>query len=180
MLGPGGTGGLAFGPGVDPESCAPLLRGGTGSASESEEQPGFMPDRLEAGTLNGPGLAGLLAGLLWIEEHGRARLREAELRHTERLAAGLRELPGVEVLGPGPGERRCSVLSFRARSVDPASLALALDERHGVLCRVGLHCAPRAHRSLGTFPGGTVRLAPGPFLSEADIDYALGAIKEVL
>lgn len=180
MLGPGGTGGLAFGPGVEPESCAPLLRGGTGSASESEEQPAFMPDRLEAGTLNGPGLAGLLAGLSWIEAAGRAELRAAELRLTERLAVGLRELPGVEVLGPGPGERRCAVLSFRADSIDPASLALALDERHGVLCRVGLHCAPRAHRSLGTFPGGTVRLAPGPFLGDDDIDYALGAIREVL
>ncbi|MBU0926506.1 MAG: aminotransferase class V-fold PLP-dependent enzyme [Spirochaetes bacterium] len=180
MLGPGGTGGLAFGTGVDPEACAPLLRGGTGSASESEEHPAFMPDRFEAGTLNGPGLAGLLSGLSWIEASGRAELRAAELRLTERLAAGLRELPGVQVLGPRPGERRCPVLSIRAGLIDPASLALALDERHGVLCRVGLHCAPRAHRSLGTFPGGAVRLSPGPFLSDDDIDYALGAVEACL
>lgn len=179
MLGPGGTGGLAFGPAVDIGRFSPFVRGGTGSASESEDHPSFMPDRFEAGTANGPGLAGLLAGLRWIEERGRAVINAAELRATERLADGLRGIPGVAVYGPAAGEPRCAVLSFTLRGWSVSELALELDERYGILCRVGLHCAPRAHRSIGTFPDGTVRLAPGPFTVPDDIGYALESIEEL-
>ena len=180
MLGPGGTGGMAFGPGVDIGAFAPFIHGGTGSASDSEEHPLFMPDRFEAGTPNGPGLAGLLAGLTWIKERGRTAIREAELKVTESLARGIREIPGATVYGPGPGEARCAVLSFTLRAWSVSELALELDERYGILCRVGLHCAPRAHRCLGTFPDGTVRLAPGPFTTLDDADYVVRALRELV
>ncbi len=180
MLGPGGTGGLAFGPDVDIGSFSPFLRGGSGSVSESEDHPAFMPDRFEAGTQNGPGLAGLLAGLRWIEERGRDTIREAELSLTELLAEGIRSIPGATVYGPGPGESRCAVLSFTAPGLSVSELAMDLDARYGVLCRVGLHCAPGAHASLGTFPGGTARLAPGPFTTVDDVEYAVAAVREIV
>ena len=180
MLGPGGTGGLAFSRDFDIGLVRPTVRGGTGSASDSEDQPDFMPDRLEAGTANGPGLAGLAAGLRWIGGNGgRDAIRERELRLTEALVAGIAALPGASVYGPEPGKPRCTVMSFTLGGWSCSELALELDERYGVLCRVGLHCAPRAHRSLGTFPDGTIRLAPGPFTTEADVEYALGAMAEL-
>jgi len=179
MLGPGGTGGLAFGAAIDIEQFSPFVRGGTGSASESEDHPLFMPDRFEAGTSNAPGLAGLLAGLQWIEDHGRAVIHAAEIKATDSLADGLRAIPGALVYGPGAGQPRCAVLSFTLPGWSVSELALELDERHGILCRVGLHCAPRAHRSLGTFPDGTVRLAPGPFTMPDDIGYVLESIQEL-
>jgi cysteine desulfurase / selenocysteine lyase len=180
MLGPGGTGGLAFGAKADIEAFSPLLRGGTGSKSEFEEQPSFMPDRFEAGTHNGPGLAGLLAGLSWIEGRGRKRLRDHEAGLTKRLIEGLSILPGVRVYGPPSGAERCPVVSFSSEALNPSEAALELDERYGILCRVGLHCAPRAHKSLGSFPGGSVRLAPGPFTTLDDIEYILASLAETL
>jgi len=179
MLGPGGTGGLALGPGIDTEAFLPFVRGGTGSASECEDHPAFMPDRFEAGTGNAPGLAGLLAGLGWMYGHGRASVRNAELAAVERLMAGIASLPGAMVYGPAPGVPRCAVMSFTVAGWSVSELALELDERYGILCRVGLHCAPRAHRSIGTFPDGTVRLAPGPFTSMDDVDYTVAALSEL-
>jgi len=180
MLGPGGTGGLAFSRGADIGRVRPLVRGGTGSASDSEDQPAFMPDRLEAGTANGPGLAGLAAGLGWIAGNGgRGAIRDRELRLTEALVSGIAALPGAAVYGPEPGRPRCAVMSFTLAGWSCSELALALDERYGVLCRVGLHCAPRAHRVLGTFPDGTARFAPGPFTTEADVERAIGALAEL-
>ena len=180
MLGPGGTGGLALSSRADIERVSPVIRGGTGSASDSEDQPAFMPDRLEAGTTNAPGLAGLAAGLAWIGANGgRESIREHERRLTENLVSGVAALPGAIVYGPEPGRPRCAVMSFTLDGWSCSDLALALDERFGVLCRVGLHCAPRAHRTLGTFPDGTARFAPGPFTTEADVAYALGALAEL-
>ncbi len=179
MLGPGGTGGLAFGLGVDIEAFSPFVHGGTGSASECEDHPDFLPDRFEAGTGNAPGLAGLLAGLRWIEQRGRETIREAENAAVERLAAGIAAIDGARVYGPAPGLPRCAVMSFTLSGWSVSELALELDERYGILCRVGLHCAPRAHRSLGTFPDGTVRFAPGPFTTASDVEYALSALAEL-
>lgn len=180
MLGPGGTGGLAFGAALDLEAFTPAIRGGTGSASESEEQPPFMPDRFEAGTHNGPGLAGLAASLAWIAERGRAELRQREWALVARLMEGLQALPGLRLYGPEPGLDRCPVVSFSLKDMDAASVALALDEEAGVLCRVGLHCAPRAHRVLGSFPDGLLRWAPGPFTDDEDIDYAVDALRTIV
>ena len=180
MLGPGGTGGIVFSAEADIDALEPALRGGTGSASESEEQPPFMPDRFEAGTHNGAGLAGLAAGLTWIEDRGRSVLRTREQALTERLIEGLRRIGGVRVFGPEDGAERCPVVSFAVKGTDPSALALALDEDHGVLCRVGLHCAPRVHRVLGSFPGGLVRWSLGPMSGEDDVDSAIDALTTIL
>lgn len=186
LLGPTGTGGLAFSSDVDIEAFRPLLRGGTGSRSESEEQPRFLPDRFESGTPNGVGLAGLAAALRHLEPGGDPeRLGpgavlgrgEHEAALAERLAAALERIPGVRVYAPAPGQPRAGTLSFTVEGVLVSDLALALEDEAGVLCRVGLHCAPRAHRALGTFPEGTVRFAPGAFTTESDCDDAAEAVK---
>ena len=179
LLGPTGTGGLAIGPRVPLERFEPLVRGGTGSRSEHEVQPDFLPDRFESGTLNAVGLAGLLAGLEYIEERGLAAIRAHEVALTERLLAGLRDIPGVALYGPGKATQQVAVVSFNVAGRTPADVAEALDERYGIACRPGLHCAPATHRTLGTFPVGTVRFAPGPFSTAAEIAAAVRAVEEL-
>jgi len=180
LLGPPGTGGLVLGAGVEASGLAPLYRGGTGSRSESEEQPPDLPDKYESGTPNGVGIAGLGAALSWIARRGPAAIRAHEMHLTQALLDGLRSLPGVTVHGPGDARRCTAVVSFTHESLTVSEIGLRLDEEHGILTRVGLHCAPAAHRTVGTFPGGTVRLAPGPFTTEDEIEAALQAIAEVL
>lgn len=189
LLGPTGTGGLAFSSDVDVEAFRPLVRGGTGSRSESEEQPGFLPDRFESGTPNGVGLAGMAAALRLLAPGGDPeRLGpgavlargEHEAALAERLAEALERIPGLRVYAPAPGAPRAGTLSFTVEGVLVSDLALALEDEAGVLCRVGLHCAPRAHRSLGTFPEGTVRFAPGAFTTEADCDAAAEAVERIV
>lgn len=153
-----------------------LVQGGTGSRSEAELQPEFLPDKYESGTPNGVGLAGLGAGLAWVRERDPAALHARATELTRFLAGGLRAIPGVRVHGPEDAAQGLAVVSFTVPGRHVSELGLALDEGYGVLCRVGLHCAPAAHRSLGTFPGGTVRFAPGPGVSREDLEQALGAV----
>lgn len=177
LLGPGGTGCFYAEPGFEPE---PLLRGGTGSRSESEDQPEFLPDRFEAGTANLPGLAGLLAAAEWLAATGLAEVRRREADRTDHLVRGLAALPGVTVLGPPPGAARAPVVSITVAGRDLGELALDLDRRD-IAVRVGLHCAPAAHRSLGTLEGGgTLRLSPGCFTTPAEIDATLAALEALL
>jgi cysteine desulfurase family protein len=177
LLGPMGTGGVYAAPGHQPP---PLLRGGTGSASEREVQPDFLPDCYEAGTHNLPGLAGLLAAVDFLERTGPAAVERRESALCERLLRGALALPGVAAPGPPPGERRAPVVSLRIPGRDLGEIALELDRR-GIAVRMGLHCAPAAHRSLGTFDeGGTLRLSPGFFTTEDEIDAALAALEEIL
>lgn len=177
LLGPTGTGFLAIAPGVEPR---PLLFGGTGSRSSSPEQPGELPDRLESGTLNAVGLAGLHAGLQFLAETGIARIRAAEQAVSAQLYAGLLQIPGLRLYGPGEAERRGSVLSFTIDGADPAGIAFRLDRDYDICVRDGLHCAPEAHRTIGTFPQGTVRVSPGSFTTAADIERFLAAIRSLL
>lgn len=172
-----GTGGLALGPGVLPE---PLILGGTGSRSESDVQPDFLPDRYESGTPNGPGLAGLGAGARWVLARGLESIRAHELALCARLRAALEGLPGVRVLGPAAPARRSSILSLALPGRDLGVLVQRLDREHGVLVRAGLHCAPEAHRAAGTFPAGALRLAPGPFTTQAEVDRAAAALTALL
>jgi cysteine desulfurase/selenocysteine lyase len=176
LLGPTGVGALYVAEGLEPQ---PLVEGGTGTRSESDEQPETLPDRFESGTLNGPGLAGLEAALAWLEERGVATVRKSELALTEHLARELAAIPGVRVYGPPAGADRAAVVSFTLADWDPQDLAPVLDERFDVQCRAGLHCAPWAHQSLGTFPGGTVRFSPGPFTTEAEVETAVSAVRQV-
>ena len=180
LQGPPGTGGLVLGPGVDPRRLESLVQGGTGSHSEHETQPEFLPDKFESGTPNGAGLAGLGAGLAWVAERGPAALHALATDQARFLAEGLRALPGVRVYGPEDPARGLAVVSFTVAGWEVSELGLRLDEEYGVLCRVGLHCAPAAHRALGTCPGGTVRFAPGPMATRADLEAALGAVAELV
>jgi selenocysteine lyase/cysteine desulfurase len=174
LLGPQGTGGLWARDGVEPE---PLFRGGTGSNSELEEQPVFWPDRLESGTPNGVGIAGLLAGVTFVAETGIAAIRAREAALTRRLLEGLRAIPGATVYGPGPGEERAPIVSATFAGLVPSEAGFLLEEGFGLLTRVGLHCAPAAHRTIGTYPQGTVRFSPGFFTTEAEIDAAIAGCR---
>lgn len=180
LQGPPGTGGMVLGQRVDPRQLTPLLQGGTGSRSEHEIQPESLPDKFESGTPNGVGIAGLGAGIAWVLERGIETIREHELALTRLLIEGLGNIPGVSLHGPRDASRRTAVVSFSAKGRHVSEIGLQLDEEADVLCRVGLHCAPAAHRTLGTFPEGTVRFAPGPLTSREDIQAAIAAVAKVL
>lgn len=176
LLGPQGTGGLWLGEGVEVE---PLCRGGTGSNSELEEQPDFYPDRLESGTHNAVGLAGLRVGVEFLRTTGVDVIAAHERSLAARLLEGLGALRGVTLYGPAAGEDRTSVVSFAIPGMAPSEVGFLLDEAFGVLTRVGLHCAPGAHRTIGTYPEGTVRLSPGYFTTPGEIEKVLEAVAYV-
>ena len=173
LLGPTGTGGLYVGPGI---TLRPLRYGGTGTRSEDERQPLEMPESLEAGTVNTVGIAGLGAALGYLESVGVGAIREHEARLTARLLAGLREVPGVTIYGPADSDRQVATVSINLDGYEPVDIGAALDAAFAIATRPGLHCAPVAHRTIGTFPSGTVRLAPGPFTTEDEIDAVVAAL----
>jgi cysteine desulfurase family protein len=176
LLGPSGSGVLLLGENFEID---PLIRGGTGSRSESEEMPEHLPDRLEAGTPNGAGIAGLGAACRWLANRGVATVAEHERTLVQRLADGLREIDGVRLHGWRDNEPHTGVLSFSVNGLDNGELATRLDREHGVMLRPGLHCAPAAHRRLGTFPDGTLRAGIGPFNTDADVDTLVAAVSEI-
>lgn len=177
--GPMGTGGLIIGPRVDPDRLLPLHRGGTGSRSEQEEQPDFLPDRYESGTPNAVGLAGLAAGIRWVQDRGVEAIRQQEIQLTQRLIDGLQEIPGVAVYGGLDAMRQMATVSFNVGALEPSSVGLRLDEEYDILCRVGLHCAPAAHKTLGTFPNGTVRFSLSAWNTRDEVDVALCAVRQI-
>jgi cysteine desulfurase/selenocysteine lyase len=179
LYGPQGTGGLCIG-GRARRRLRPLIFGGTGSASDSDLHPEFLPDRLEAGTLNAVGLAGLAAGIAFVESRGLAVIRAHEQSLTRRLLEGLQEMPQVRVLGPCDPQRQTAVVSFDVGGWSCSEVAFMLEESAGICCRAGLHCAPLAHRQLGTFPEGAVRFSLGLFNHETEIATALDALRELL
>jgi cysteine desulfurase/selenocysteine lyase len=174
--GPMGTGGLYLGERVDEAQMRPLIRGGTGSRSEHEVQPDFLPDMCESGTPNVVGLAGLLAGVRWVLERGVDEIRAHEVALARALIDGLRSISGVTVYGPLDAERQTATISFNVDSLSPSEVGLRLDDEYGIACRVGLHCAPSAHRTIGTFPGGTVRFGLSAFSTIQEVDQALDAV----
>jgi cysteine desulfurase family protein len=179
LFGPQGTGGLVLGDRVDEKELVPVKRGGTGSRSEQEDQPDFLPDLCESGTPNTVGLAGLLAGLEFVMKVGVEKIRLHEKQLTENLLLGLRKIRGVTVYGPGTAEKQLATVSFNLRGVAPSEIGLRLDEDFGILCRVGLHCAPAAHRTLGTFPEGTVRFGLSYLNREEEVEEALQAVDRI-
>ncbi len=150
--GPMGTGGLIIGERVDLERFMPLKRGGTGSRSEHEEQPDFLPDMCESGTANTVGLAGLLAGIRWVMERDVDAIRQHEVELAQRLIDGLCDIPGVAVYGGRDATRQTSTIAFNVEGLAPSEVGLRLDDDYDIMCRVGLHCSPAAHKTLGTFP----------------------------
>ena len=180
LLGPPGIGGLVIADKIDVSQIEPLICGGTGSRSESEEQPNDLPDKFESGTANLVGIAGLGAGLKWIQEQGIDEIRNYMERLFQTLINGLTVLPKVKVYGTLDPERSVAIVSFKIEGMQVSEIGLRLDEEYGLLSRVGLHCAPAAHKTIGSFPEGTVRLAPGVFTTMNDTKEAIQAIKRVV
>jgi cysteine desulfurase family protein len=178
--GPMGTGGLIIGERVDLERLIPLKRGGTGSRSEREEQPDFLPDMCESGTPNTVGLAGLLAGVRWVLDQGVDAIRQYEIELAQRLIDGLREIPELTVYGGLDAEQQTATVSFTAAGLEPSDIGLRLDDGYDIMCRVGLHCSPAAHKTLGTFPTGTVRFGLSAFNTLKEVDAALQAVRVIV
>lgn len=175
LFGPPGTGILALAPGVELE---PILVGGTGGNSTSPDQPLEMPERFESGTMNTPAIAGLKAGVDFLNQTGMESIEKKSKELMAQLISGLRELPGVTVYGPasGPG---VGVVSFTLEGEDPSAIGFLLDQNHDISVRVGLHCAPDVHKTIGSYPTGTVRVSPGFFNSSEDIETLLRALREL-
>ncbi len=176
LLGPTGTGALYAGPRA---RIQPWREGGTGGDSASETQPCDLPYSLEGGTPNVLGVAGLAAGIRYVQERGLKVIHDQELDLIERLWRRLDEMPAYQVFGHRDRDRRVATLSFRSEMLPAAEIAGILDQAFDIAVRPGLHCAPYIHRSLGTFPDGTVRVSPGPFSTTEDIDRLARALAEI-
>ena len=178
LLGPSGIGAVLLRDSLA-KQLTPLLAGGTGSASDSAYLPTYLPDRLESGTPNLPGIYGLEAALRFLERQGLDKLRRHEMDLCRRFLAGLASIPGAVPCGTQDPDRRVGVISLDFPNRDNAEVAYRLETEFGILTRCGLHCAPAAHKTLGTFPRGTVRFSLGFANTEADIDAALTAISRI-
>ncbi len=180
LQGPPGIGGLVIGDHVDTSQIEPLIEGGTGSQSELEVQPNFLPDKFESGTPNLVGIAGLRAGIQWVVEKGTEAIRAHEKELTRALISGLSGISGVRVYGTRDTEKSIAVVSFTASGRQVSDIGFRLDEEYGILTRVGLHCAPAAHRTIGSFPEGTVRLAPSIFTTMDEINKTIRTIARIV
>lgn len=174
LLGPQGTGFLYIREGIE---LVPLIYGGTGANSHLDLQPQILPERLEAGTLNLPGLAGLYAALQFLQQTGVEQIRGREIELTRKVLNGLENIERVKFYGSDDVMLRAGAISFNLAGYDPAEVGFILDQEEQISVRVGLHCAPDAHRTIGTFPIGTVRVSPGYFTTETEIDRFLQAIQ---
>jgi cysteine desulfurase/selenocysteine lyase len=179
LWGPQGTGGLYVREGLEKE-IKPLEMGGTGSKSEFEIQPEFMPDKYESGTPNTIGIIGLGAGVRSVLVRGVENIREKEMKLTGELIGGLRSIPGVTLYGCGDPLKQIAVVSFNIDGISPSDLALEFDEKYHIMSRPGLHCAPSAHRTIGTFSQGTVRFGLGYFNTVDEVNIALEAVSEIV
>jgi len=176
LYGPQGTGFLYIADGID---LNPLKEGGTGVDSESDEQPEILPQRFESGTLNAPGIAGLGAGISFVLEQKIEKIWKKEINLTQGLIQGLKKIKGVRIFGPQKTEERVPLVSFNVESMDPAEVGFLLDDLYDILVRTGLHCAPHAHRTLGTFPAGAIRVSLGFFNTAEDIGALLRAVYQI-
>ncbi|MFQ5560928.1 MAG: aminotransferase class V-fold PLP-dependent enzyme [Nitrospinota bacterium] len=176
LLGPQGTGFLYIREGIVTDT---LIEGGTGSDSERDEMPEFFPDRHEAGTLNTPGISGLFAAIKFISGQGIEIIRKKELSLLAELIEGLRRNPKVILYGPKELSDRVSLVSFNIKGMDPALIGTSLLEKYKIKVRVGLHCSPEGHKTLGTFPEGTVRASVGYFTSSDDVRCLVDAVNEI-
>jgi len=178
LMGPSGIGALLLSPEFAPK-LSPIVTGGTGSASDSERQPAYMPDRFESGTPNLPGIYGLRAAVDFILETGVDTLRRREETLTGQFLAGLRDMPNIRLAGPQALENRVGVISVDFLTKDNAEAASRLEQDYGILTRCGLHCAPAAHKALGTFPQGTVRFSPGWYTTAEEVASAVAAVRGI-
>lgn len=179
LRGPQGVGGML----LRDELCSqmtPLISGGTGSRSDSEEVPDFMPDRFESGTMNLPGIAGLHRALTYLEEYGMENIARQELAICQRFIDGALTLPDTRVVGKLDTQDRAAIVSLDFQKMDNAEVSFLLDNQYGVMTRCGLHCAPRAHKSLGTFPQGTVRFSFSHHNTPEEVDTCIEGLRKIL
>jgi len=178
LLSTQGLGGLVLSQKIA-DDMIPLIAGGTGSHSHIADMPDELPDRLEAGTLNLPGIAALSKAVDYITEIGIDNIYAREMELLTRLTAGLADIPGVRVIGPSSITDKCAIAALDFPDMDNADVASRLDEEYGIMTRCGLHCAPAAHKTLGTFPRGVVRCSLGHLNTEAEVDTLLTALREI-
>ena len=178
LLGPQGIGGFLISERLDAQ-MTPLIAGGTGSLSDSLEQPEMLPDKYESGTMNLPGIAGLHAALCYLEEAGIEEIHRKKMELTGYFLERIREIPGIRIAGKENLEDRVAVVSLDFTEADNAVVAFELEQACGVMTRVGLHCAPMAHRALGTYPQGTVRFAFSTANTKEEIDRCVEEIRRI-
>ncbi len=176
LLGPQGIGGIVLTKDMA-NRLTPLIAGGTGSFSHLETMPITMPDAFEAGTLNLPGIIGLNEGLSFIESQGIESIHNHEMALTKTFLEGLQAIKGIHIIGKQDTRDRTAVVSITVDNMDPAAIAYELESTHHIMTRVGLHCAPRAHKTLGTYPEGTVRFSFGYANTREDVAKALSALR---
>ena len=179
LLGPQGIGGIILTKEMA-QTLTPLIAGGTGSFSHLETMPTHMPDAFESGTLNLPGIIGLNERLSYIESQGMENIHNHELALTQAFLEGLQSIDGINIVGKQNIQDRTAVVSITIDSMDPASIAYELESTYHIMTRVGLHCAPRAHQTLGTYPEGTVRFSFGYANTLEDVEAALSALNTIV
>lgn len=179
LLGPQGIGGIILTKEMA-QTLTPLIAGGTGSFSHLETMPTHMPDAFEAGTLNLPGIMGLNEGLSYIESQGMENIHNHELGLTQSFLEGLQSIDGINIVGKQNIQARTAVVSITIDGIDPANIAYELESTYHIMTRVGLHCAPRAHQTLGTYPEGTVRFSFGYANTHKDVESALSALHRIV
>lgn len=179
LLGPQGIGGIILTKEMA-QNLTPLIAGGTGSFSHLETMPTHMPDAFESGTLNLPGIIGLNEGLAYIESQGMENIHNHELALTQAFLEGLQSIDGINIVGKQNIQDRTAVVSITIDGMDPANIAYELESTYHIMTRVGLHCAPRAHQTLGTYPEGTVRFSFGYANTHEDVVSALSALHRIL
>ena len=183
LRGPQGTGGFLVSQELA-EQMEPLISGGTGSVSHTEEIPNFMPDRFESGTPNLPGIYGLHEALLYLKTHSLQAINEKELSLTGYFLEQLQALDDtgrhIRIIGKKDLTDRNAVVSIQTPEIDMSQVAWQLDNEYGVMTRVGLHCAPNAHKTLGTYPAGTIRFSFGPENTKNELDFAIQGLKKIL
>lgn len=183
LRGPQGTGGFLVSQELA-EQMEPLISGGTGSVSHTEEIPDFMPDRFESGTPNLPGIYGLHEALLFLKTHSLQAINEKELSLTGYFLEQLQALDDtgrhIRIIGKKDLTDRNAVVSIQTPEIDMSQVTWQLDNEYGVMTRVGLHCAPNAHKTLGTYPAGTIRFSFGPENTKNELDFAIQGLKKIL
>lgn len=176
LYGPQGTGGLFVREGINPK---PLRRGGTGSKSESWDHPDFLPDKYECGTPNTPGIAGLGEGVRFVLDKDVDAIRQHEMMLTRSLLEGLEDIGEINVYGPKNPREQTPTVSINIEGKEPSEVGYRLDREFDIMTRVGLHCNPGAHKTIGTFPRGTVRLSMGYFNTREEVDQVLEALRTI-
>ncbi|QRN86745.1 aminotransferase class V-fold PLP-dependent enzyme [Clostridia bacterium] len=178
LLGPNGTGGFVLSEEAA-HTMKPILRGGTGSLSHLADQPDFMPDKFESGTLNTVGIMGLKAGMEHLLQFGISEERKKEMALTSKLLEGMKEIGALTIYGTMNLEQRTGTVAFNMAGVDNSELCYVLDKKFGIMGRPGLHCSPLGHQTLGTYPEGVMRFSVGNETTMEEIEYTIDALKQI-